>query len=119
MPGAGRALRTVQAQAEALAALPGALVALNRSIRALAQSLEQLRETLVTVERVATLADDLVTELDAPVRALIPGLNRLATVLDDPVIEDIPSILSQLQRDLTAITTSTERVSELRHRHHQ
>lgn len=96
LPGVGSVWRIVQAPVEALATLPEALVALNRSIRAVSRSLEQVRETVVTVQRVATRADQLLTELDEPVRALVPGLNRLGAMLNDPAIEDIPSIVRQL-----------------------
>jgi ABC-type transporter Mla subunit MlaD len=120
-------LRLVRAQAEALIALPDGLVALNRSIRALTRSVDQSRETLATVQRLMTRADDLMTELDEPVRALAPGLRRLSSVLDDPVMDEIPSVLRQLQRDLlpvvsglrdtqqkvTSIASSTARMSSL------
>jgi ABC-type transporter Mla subunit MlaD len=127
LPGVGLVLRLVRAQAEALIALPDGLVALNRSVRALTRSVDQSRETLATVQRLMTRADDLMTELDEPVRALAPGLRRLSSVLDDPVMDEIPSVLRQLQRDLlpvvsglrdtqqkvTSIASSTARMSTL------
>ncbi|TMM17695.1 MAG: hypothetical protein E6G01_05370 [Actinobacteria bacterium] len=127
LPGVSYVLRLVRAQAEALVAIPDGLVALNRSIVALTRSIEQSRETLATMQRLITRAEDLMTELDEPVRALAPGLRRVSSVLDDPVIDEIPSALRQLQRDLlpvvsglrdtqqkvTSIATSTARMSSL------
>ncbi len=127
LPGIDYVLRLVRAQTDALVAIPEGIVALNRSVRALTRSIDQSRETLVTMQRLMTRADNLMTELDEPVRALAPGLRRLSTVLDDPVMNEIPTVLRQLQRDLlpvvsglrdtqqkvTSIAASTARMSTL------
>jgi len=105
LPGIGYVLRLLRAQTDALIALPDGLVALNRSIRALTRSLDQSRETLITLQRLMIRADNLVTELDEPVRAMAPGLRRLSSVLDDPVVDQIPSLLRQLERDLLPVVS--------------
>ncbi|MCP6423772.1 hypothetical protein NL463_31130, partial [Klebsiella pneumoniae] len=38
-----------------------------------------------------------------PVRALAPGLTRLAVVLDDPVIEELPDTLRKVQGDVLPV----------------
>jgi len=45
----------------------------------------------------------LVEEFEEPIRALAPGLTRLAKVLDDPIIASVPETLGQLQRDVLPV----------------
>jgi hypothetical protein len=44
-----------------------------------------------------------VEELEEPLRAVAPGLTRLAKVLDDPVVEDLPDTLRKVQADLLPV----------------
>lgn len=103
LPGPGDLIGVLQTQAEALAALPATLAALNRSVRGLADTVGQARETVATVQRLATRMDGLLDELEEPVRALAPGLTRLAAVLDDPAVATLPETLLQAQADVLPV----------------
>lgn len=123
LPGPADVLRLLQAQTEALAALPGTLVSLNRSIRALARAVEHAGETIDTVHRVANRADALLAELDEPLREMGPALRRAAALLNDPAVEKLPETLDRLndiapiiqgltdtQAKVATIAASTERI---------
>jgi len=85
---------------------------------------EDARETVRALQRLVQRADGVVAELEGPLRAVAPGLRRLAVVLDDPVVEQVPAALRQVQDDLlpvlrtladthervTVIAGSTERI---------
>jgi ABC-type transporter Mla subunit MlaD len=115
IPGIDGAFALLQAQTEALAALPGAVTALTGAVRNLGETVSAARETLTAVQRLTVRLDGLVEELEEPVRALAPGLQRLAVVLDDPVIEDIPDTLRKVQADvlpvLRTLADTNERVA--------
>ncbi|MCW2724519.1 MAG: uncharacterized protein JWN35_1440 [Frankiales bacterium] len=93
----------LQAQTEALAALPGTVTALTNAVRGLADTVSSAREAIVTVNRLATRLDGLVEELEEPLRALAPGMTRLAAVLDDPVVEELPATIRQIQADILPV----------------
>lgn len=127
LPGLSDVIGLLQQQSEALAALPSTMVSLQRAVRSLSRSIEQSRETIAAVHRLAVRMDRLMDELEEPVRALAPGMARLATVLDDPVMNDLPATLRQMQDDLlpvvrnlretqqkiSNIAASTERITTL------
>src|SRR4051794_21010167 len=96
VPRVGDAIGLLRAQSEALVALPGTLLALNRSVRGLADAVAQAGDTVAAVQRLATRLDALVSELEKPVRDLAPGLQRLAAVLDDPVVDQVPDTLRKI-----------------------
>ena len=81
------------------------------------QTLRAARETVLAVQRLAARADALVAELEEPLLALTPGLRRLAVVLDDPVVEELPQLLRRLQEDvmpvLRTLAGTHERVSSV------
>ncbi len=93
----------VQAQTEALAALPGAVASLGSAVRGLAEVAASARDTVQAVHRLAVHLDAVVTELEEPLLALRPGLQRLATVLDDPVVEQVPETLRRVQADVLPV----------------
>ncbi|GAC1441936.1 MAG: hypothetical protein NVSMB55_11150 [Mycobacteriales bacterium] len=93
---AGSVAALLQAQTEALAALPATVAALSGAVRGLA-------ETVQTMNRMITRIDGIVTELEEPLKALAPGMARLAAVLDDPIVEDIPATLKQVQADILPV----------------
>lgn len=65
--------------------------------------LTEVRATVQAFHRLALRADTLVAELEEPLLALKPGLTRLAAVLDDPVVEDLPATLRQVQDDVLPV----------------
>jgi ABC-type transporter Mla subunit MlaD len=103
IPGIDGLFSVLQAQTEALATLPATVGALTNAVRGLADVVGQARDTVVTVNRLAGRLDALVEELEEPLKALAPGLSRLAVVLDDPVIEELPETLRKVQADVLPV----------------
>jgi ABC-type transporter Mla subunit MlaD len=103
IPGIDGVFSVLQAQTEALATLPAAVSALTGAVRSLADVVGQARDTVVTVNRLAGRLDSLVEELEEPLKALAPGLARLAVVLDDPVVEELPETLRKVQADVLPV----------------
>ena len=103
-------LSLLQAQTAALQALPGAVTDLSAAVHNLSEATAGARETVVTMNRLATKVEGLVDELT-------PGLHRLADVLDDPVVSDLPEVLTQARRDLLpvlrTIADTNERLASL------
>lgn len=103
IPGIDGLFAVLQAQTEALAQLPSAVASLTGAVRQLGDVVAEARETLAAVHRLALRMDVMGAELEEPMRALAPGLQRLATVLDDPVIEEIPETLRKVQGDVLPV----------------
>jgi ABC-type transporter Mla subunit MlaD len=107
IPGIDSAFSVLQAQAAqnvaALSALPGAVTALTGAVRSLGDTVAGARETLGTLQRLAARVEALLDELEEPVRALAPGLERLAVVLDDPIVDDVPETLRRIQGDVLPV----------------
>lgn len=103
IPGIDGLFAILQTQTEALATLPGTVASLTTAVRGLADVVGQTRETVATVNRLAGRLDSLVEELEGPLKALAPGLTRLAVVLDDPVIEELPDTLRKVQADVLPV----------------
>ena len=103
IPGIDGLFAVLQAQTEALAALPTAVVSLTGAVRQLGDVVSEARGTLAAVNRLAVRMDSMAEELEEPLRALAPGLARLAVVLDDPVIEDLPDTLRKVQADVLPV----------------
>jgi prophage DNA circulation protein len=92
----GNVMAVLQAQTEALAALPGAVTSLTTAVRGLA-------ETVQTMNRMVTRIDGIVGELEEPLKALAPGMTRMAAILDSPGIDEIPETLKQVQADILPV----------------
>ena len=111
----GGVLNVLQAQTEALAALPGAVQSLSAAVRNLADATAGAKETVQTLNRLATRIEGIVIELEEPLKALAPGMRRLATVIDDPIVSSVPETLAQVQRDilpvLRTLADTNERVA--------
>ena len=103
IPGIDGLFAALQQQTEALAQLPNAVASLTGAVRALGETVGEARETLAAVHRLAVRMDTIVEELDEPLRALAPGLQRLAVVLDDPVVEELPDTLRKVQDDVLPV----------------
>ncbi len=93
----------LQAQTEALAGLPAAVASLTGAVRGLGEVVGEARQTLTAVNRLAVRVDGMVAELEEPLRALAPGLARLAVALDDPLVEELPDTLRRVQSDLLPV----------------
>ena len=100
IPGLGDVLSLLQKQTEALAQLPRTLTDLNRTIRELTEATTLARETIESAQRITERLEGLVEELQQPVRALKPGLERVGRVLDDPAVDTVPDTLRRIHDDL-------------------
>ncbi len=100
IPGFTELLTALQAQTEALAQLPRTLADLNGTVRELTRATTTARETIESAQQIAGRLQDLVDELEEPVRALRPGLVRLGRVLDDPAVDTVPDTLRRINDDL-------------------
>jgi len=111
----GGVLGVLQAQTEALAALPGAVQSLSSAVRGLVEVAADARETVQTLNRVAHRMESIISELEEPLKALAPGMARLAEVMDDDVVSALPDTLAQVQRDilpvLRTLADTNERVA--------
>ena len=47
--------------------------------------------------------DRVAEELEEPLKALKPGLERLAVVLEDPIVEQLPDTLRKVQSDVLPV----------------
>ena len=106
IPGIDGLLGLLQTQTEALAQLPGTVASLTSAVRGLGDAVASARDTFQTVQRLATRLDGLVEELEGPLKALAPGLSRLAVVLDDPIVESLPDTLAKVQADVLPVLRS-------------
>jgi ABC-type transporter Mla subunit MlaD len=100
IPGFSELLSILQTQTEALAQLPRTLSDLNGTVRELTEATTMARDTIASAQRIAERLEDLVEELEEPVRALRPGLERVGKVLDDPAVDTVPDTLRRINEDL-------------------
>jgi ABC-type transporter Mla subunit MlaD len=109
LPGLGDLLSLLQKQTEALAQLPSTLIDLNRTIRELTEATALARETIESAQRITERLQGLVEELQQPVRALKPGLERVGRVLDDPAVDTVPDTLRRIHDDLMPLIAGLRR----------
>ena len=100
IPGLSDLLSLLQTQTEALAQLPRTLTDLQGTVRELTAATTMARETIEAAQRIAERLEVLVEELEEPVRALKPGLERVGRVMDDPAVDTIPDTLRHIHDDL-------------------
>ena len=100
IPGLSDLLSILQTQTEALAQLPRTLSDLNGTVRELTEATTMARDTIASAQRIAERLEDLVNELEEPVRALKPGIERVGKVLDDPAVDTVPDTLRRINEDL-------------------
>jgi ABC-type transporter Mla subunit MlaD len=103
IPGLTELLSLLQTQTEALAQLPRTLSDLNGTVRELTRATTMARDTIASAQRIAERLEDLVDELEEPVRTLKPGIERVGRVLDDPVVDTVPDTLRRIQDDLVPL----------------
>src|SRR4051794_12547408 len=90
----------LQQQTEALAQLPRTLADLQGTVRQLTEATNTAKDTIASAQRTAERLETLVEELEEPVRALRPGLERVGRVLDDPAVDTVPDTLRRIHDDL-------------------
>ncbi|MGY2003472.1 hypothetical protein [Blastococcus sp. SYSU DS1024] len=100
IPGFGELLALLQTQTEALSQLPRTLADLNGTVRELTAATTSARETIASAQRITERLEGLLEELEEPVRALRPGIERVGRVLDDPAVDTVPETLRRIHDDL-------------------
>lgn len=100
IPGLSELLSILQTQTEALAQLPRTLSDLNSTVRDLIAATTMARDTIASAQRITERLEVLVDELEEPVRALRPGIERVGKVLDDPAVDTVPDTLRRINEDL-------------------
>jgi hypothetical protein len=109
IPGLSELLAQLQAQTEALAGLPRTMTDLNNAVRELIAATTVASETIASAQRTAERLEELVGELEEPVRALRPGLERVGRVLDDPAVDTVPDTLRRINEDLMPLIAACGR----------
>ena len=100
IPGLSELLSILQTQTEALSQLPRTLADLNGTVRELTEATTKARDTIASAQRITERLELLVDELEEPVRALRPGIERVGKVLDDPSVDTVPDTLRRINEDL-------------------
>jgi ABC-type transporter Mla subunit MlaD len=103
IPGIDSAFALLSAQAEALERLPEVVTAFAGAVRGLGETVQQARETIASVQRLTARAEAVVAELEQPLKDLAPGLQRLAVVLDDPVVSALPETVRKVQDEVLPV----------------
>jgi ABC-type transporter Mla subunit MlaD len=106
IPTPGRMLQLARAQAEAVVALPGALVSLTRAVRSLEGTIQEARETVSRLARLGERLESVLDEVEQPVKDLAPGLRRVGAVLDDPEVGKLPETARRVREDLLPLVAT-------------
>ena len=96
IPGLGDVLHLLEAQTQALVALPDTIKSLNRSVKSLATTIASAQTTAQRIEAMAVRVEALLEEFEAPLRQLAPGLRKLAAALEAPGAPDIEDVIGRL-----------------------
>lgn len=112
IPGLTDLLTLLQQQTEALAQLPRTLADLQGTVRQLTEATNTAKDTVASAQRTAERLEALVEELEEPVRALKPGLERVGRVLDDPAVDTVPDTLRRIHDDLMPLIHGLRQAQE-------
>ena len=112
IPGLTDLLTLLQQQTEALAQLPRTLADLQGTVRQLTEATNTAKDTIASAQRTAERLETLVEELEEPVRALKPGLERVGRVLDDPAVDTVPDTLNRIHDDLMPLIHGLRQAQE-------
>src|SRR3954453_19056559 len=114
--GFGDPMQMMKAQSEFMAELPATIADLQKTVRGLAEAIDGVKESVAAAQRVSARVESVLDEMEAPVRALRPGIERLAAALDNPVIDRIPIMLAAVD---DAVTPMTDQLAQARRRVHR
>jgi hypothetical protein len=103
---AGTGVRLAREQAEAVVALPGALMSLTRAVGSLDVTIRDAQATVARLQRVGERLEGVLDEVEQPVKDLAPGLRRVGEVLDDPAVSDLPDTVRRVREDLLPLVAS-------------
>ena len=113
LPNPAQVLKMAREQAEAMAALPGALLSLTRAVSQLNGTIQQARSAVATLQRLGERLEGILDEVEQPVRDLAPGLKRVGQVLDDPVVSEIPDTVRKIREDLLPLVATLRGTSDM------
>jgi len=113
LPTPSSVLRAAQAQAEAMAALPAALLSLTRAVSQLNGTVREAREAVARLQGLGDRLDSILDEVEQPVRDLAPGLRRVGKVLDDPMVSEIPDTVKKIRDDLLPLVATLRGTTEV------
>jgi chromosome segregation ATPase len=105
VPSMTGAMRMMQGQAELFSELPSIIAELQNSVRGLSETLSDSKETAASAQRVTARLEEILDQIEEPVRALRPGIERLAVVLDSPVVERLPATLETIERTVLPLAS--------------
>jgi hypothetical protein len=105
IPSIADAMRIMQAQGDLMAELPSIIAELQDAVRGLSETLSDSRETAASAQRVTARLEEILDEIEEPVRSLRPGMERLAVVLDSPVVERLPATLETIERTVLPLAS--------------
>jgi ABC-type transporter Mla subunit MlaD len=106
IPSPARVVRLARQQAEAVAALPGALLSLTRAVRSLDGTIREARDAVTRLQRLGERLEGILDEVEEPVKDLAPGLRRVGKVLDDPVVSEIPETVRRIREDVLPLVAT-------------
>ena len=106
LPTPGQVLKLARAQAEAVVALPLALVSLTRAVGSLDGTIRDARETVLRMQRIGERLEAILDEVEQPVKDLAPGLRRVGAVLDDPEVGELPETVRRVREDLLPLVAT-------------
>src|SRR5215211_3587255 len=113
LPNPAQILRMAQEQAEAMAALPGALISLTRAVSQLNGTIREARAAVNSLQRLSERLEGILDEVEQPVRDLAPGLRRVGEVLDDPVVSEIPDTVRKIRDDVLPLVATLRGTSDM------
>jgi ABC-type transporter Mla subunit MlaD len=99
-------VRLARDQAEALVALPGALLSLTRAVSSLDETIRDAQDTVARLQRLGERVEGILDEVEQPVKDLAPGLRRVGVVLDDPAVSDLPDTVRRVREDLLPLVAT-------------
>jgi ABC-type transporter Mla subunit MlaD len=106
LPSPSQMLQLARDQAEAMAALPGALLSLTRAVSSLDGTIREARDTVARLQRLGARLESILDEVEEPVKDLAPGLRRVGKVLDDPAVSEIPETVRRVREDLLPLVAT-------------
>ena len=113
MPSPAHALRLAREQAEALAALPTALLSLTRAVGSLDGTIREARDAVARLQRLGERLEGMLDEVEEPVKDLAPGLRRMGKVLDDPAVSEIPDTVRRMREDVLPLAATLRGTSDV------
>ena len=106
IPSPARLVRLARQQAEAVTALPGALLSLTRAVSSLDGTIREARDAVARLQRLGERLESVLDEVEEPVKDLAPGLRRVGRALDDPVVSDIPDTVRRIREDVLPLVAT-------------